>query len=148
MMLRNREGFTLIELLIVVVIIGILAAIALPKFGQTREAAYYTTLKADLNNLRSAQEMYYQTQGAFAYAPELTTDGLDYTASNGVTITMDAGADGQSWSATAVHAALAADEGCVIAFGDEPGYPSIGAAEVTTATEGAPLCTDQVEASS
>ncbi len=60
-MLRNRKGFTLIELLIVVVIIGILAAIALPKFGKTREAAYYTTIKSDLNSLRSAEEMYYQT---------------------------------------------------------------------------------------
>jgi hypothetical protein len=86
--------------------------------------------------------MYYQTQGAFAYAAELTTDGLDFTASNGVTITMDAAADGQAWSATAVHVALADTEGCVIAFGDEPGSPSIGSATVTAETEGAPLCTD------
>ena len=82
-MRSQTKGFTLIELLIVVVIIGILAAIALPKFGQTREAAYYTTMKADLNNLRSAQEMYYQTSGDFEYADDL--DALDFTASSGVT---------------------------------------------------------------
>jgi prepilin-type N-terminal cleavage/methylation domain-containing protein len=139
-MSRNREGFTLIELLIVVVIIGILAAIALPKFGQTREAAYYTTLKADLNNLRSAQEMYYQTQGAFEYAQLLTTDGLDFTASNGVTITMNTG--GQWWNATATHAALGGDEGCAIAFGTDPDYPTIGTVTITAETEGAPHCTD------
>ncbi len=58
-MLRNRDGFTLIELLIVVVIIGILAAIALPKFGQTRERAYVSAMQSDLRNLQSSEEMYY-----------------------------------------------------------------------------------------
>ena len=141
--MRNRDGFTLIELLIVVVIIGILAAIALPKFGQTREAAYYTTLKADLNNLRSAQEMYYQTGGGFAYAPALTTDGMDVTASNGVTITMATANAGQAWSATATHAALEDTEGCILAFGEGlTAWPSRGTAEGTAENEGAPVCTD------
>jgi type IV pilus assembly protein PilA len=56
-MLRNRKGFTLIELLIVVVIIGILAAIALPKFGQARERAYISAMSSDLRNLQTAMEM-------------------------------------------------------------------------------------------
>lgn len=138
-MLRNREGFTLIELLIVVVIIGILAAIALPKFGQTREAAYYTTMKADLNNLRSAQEMYYQTGGDFAYAT--TLGNLDFTASNGVTITLVSQTTDQAWAAEATHAALAATEGCAIAFGEGIStYPDQPA--ITAATSGAPVCTD------
>jgi type IV pilus assembly protein PilA len=59
-MLRNRKGFTLIELLIVVVIIGILAAIALPKFGQTRERAYVSAMQSDMNQARTAMEMCYQ----------------------------------------------------------------------------------------
>src|SRR5690606_5449285 len=59
MLNKRREGFTLIELLIVVVIIGILAAIAIPKFSATREKAYYSAMKSDLRNLQSAQEMYY-----------------------------------------------------------------------------------------
>src|SRR5688572_16392241 len=54
----NRKGFTLIELLIVVVIIGILAAIAIPKFANTKEKAYLATMKSDLRNLITAEEAY------------------------------------------------------------------------------------------
>src|SRR5690348_12427710 len=55
----NRKGFTLIELLIVVVIIGILAAIAIPKFSNTKEKALVSGMKSDLRNYASAQESYY-----------------------------------------------------------------------------------------
>ena len=57
-MKRNTKGFTLIELLIVVVIIGILAAIAIPKFAATKERAYVATMKTDLKNLATAEEGY------------------------------------------------------------------------------------------
>ena len=51
-MVRNKKGFTLIELLIVVVIIGILAAIAIPKFANTKEKAYLASMKSDLPDNR------------------------------------------------------------------------------------------------
>jgi prepilin-type N-terminal cleavage/methylation domain-containing protein len=58
-MVRNRsKGFTLIELLIVVVIIGILAAIAIPKFANTKEKAYLAAMKSDLRNLATYEESY------------------------------------------------------------------------------------------
>ena len=57
--MRTRKGFTLIELLIVVVIIGILAAIAIPKFANTKQKAYVTSMKSDLRNLVTAQEAYF-----------------------------------------------------------------------------------------
>src|ERR1700688_531783 len=55
----NRKGFTLIELLIVVVIIGILAAIAIPKFANTKQKAYIASMKSDLRNLVTAEEAYF-----------------------------------------------------------------------------------------
>src|SRR2546428_9822444 len=55
----NRKGFTLIELLIVVVIIGILAAIAIPKFANTKEKAYIASMKSDLRNMVTAEEAYF-----------------------------------------------------------------------------------------
>ena len=65
-MLRNRKGFTLIELLIVVVIIGILAAIAIPKFAATKDKAKLASVKTDLRNLETAQEAYFSDWSTYA----------------------------------------------------------------------------------
>ena len=81
-MLTNKKGFTLIELLIVVVIIGILAAIAIPKFANTKEKAYIATMKADLRNLITAQEAYFADNSQYTSA--LTSQ--QYQPSSGVTI--------------------------------------------------------------
>ena len=75
-----RDEFTLIELLIVVVIIGILAAIAIPKFSATREKAYFTAMKSDIKNLASQQEIYYADEYAYSSTTSLlsfTNSGID-----------------------------------------------------------------------
>ena len=68
--MSTRKGFTLIELLIVVVIIGILAAIAIPKFNSTRDKAFVSSMKSDLKNLATQQDVYHNT--AFSFSTSLT----------------------------------------------------------------------------
>jgi len=67
--MTSRKGFTLIELLIVVVIIGIWAAIAIPKLAATKDKAKLASVKTDIRNLMTAEEAYfsdYATYGTFA----------------------------------------------------------------------------------
>ena len=79
-----RAGFTLIELLIVVVIIGILAAIAIPKFGATRERANEAALKSDLRNLLTAQETYFGDFSTFGTDLASLTNAALWNPSVGV----------------------------------------------------------------
>jgi type IV pilus assembly protein PilA len=72
-MSRNKKGFTLIELLIVVVIIGILAAIAIPKFANTKDKAYVAAMKSDLRNMATYEEQYAADQGGAYFGGTATT---------------------------------------------------------------------------
>ena len=77
--MRNRKGFTLIELLIVVVIIGILAAIAIPMFAATKDKAKLASIRSDLRNLMTAQEAYFSdnaTYGTLAQVQAASNYGL------------------------------------------------------------------------
>jgi len=65
--LRSRKGFTLIELLIVVAIIGILAAIAIPQFSAYRAKAYNSAAQSDLKNMKTAMESYYADNQIYPY---------------------------------------------------------------------------------
>ena len=103
-MLRFRRGFTLIELLIVVVIIGILAVIAIPKFATSKGAAAISTMKGDLRNLATAQEGYYGDNNVY-YGGALPSAGLLYNPSQGVTITVT-NADNTGWAATASYPSI------------------------------------------
>src|ERR1700712_3178433 len=94
-----RKGFTLIELLIVVVIIGILAAIAIPKFANTKTKAYTAAMKSDLRNLVTAEESFFADSTKYT---TYDTTKLKFKPSTGVnspTITTGAG----YWAATVTH---------------------------------------------
>ncbi len=94
----ERRGFTLIELLIVVVIIGILAAIAIPKFSETKGKGYAASMKSDLKNLASRQEDYFYDNEAYAG----TLVAAAFSGSPGVILTITSASTG-GWSASATH---------------------------------------------
>ncbi len=96
-----RKGFTLIELLIVVVIISILAAIAIPKYSSTKEQAYVSKMKSDLRNIATAQETYV-TDNLVYYAGVVPSPALIYNPSPGVTIVINE-ATNAGWAATASY---------------------------------------------
>jgi type II secretion system protein G len=64
-MKKNQKGFTLVEVLLVVVILGILAAVALPRFLTTRTESQLRTCQANLSAINGAIEEYHFMNGAF-----------------------------------------------------------------------------------
>jgi type IV pilus assembly protein PilA len=148
--MSNRKGFTLIELLIVVVIIGILAAIAIPKFANTKEKAVVASMKSDLRNLVTAQEAFFsdnQNYAGGAYVGDGTvyvqagTGGAGSTlaftpsANNTVTVTY---IDAAGWKAIAKNPAVPATSTpntCGVYVGPPANTPN-GAVKA----EGAPAC--------
>ncbi|MDE3053941.1 MAG: prepilin-type N-terminal cleavage/methylation domain-containing protein [Gemmatimonadota bacterium] len=126
-MFQNRKGFTLIELLIVVVIIGILAAIAIPKFANTKSKAYITAMKSDLRNMVTAEEAFFSDSSK--YSTSLTA--INFKQSTGVNTPTVAIGSGY-WSATVTHSQLA---GHTCGIGVNTTNPI-----VSTAGEGEPVC--------
>lgn len=95
----RRRGFTLIELLMVVVIIGLLASVLVPRFANTRERAFLASMKSDLRNLASAEEEYFYDQQTYT---TVTANLASFRPSTGVTVTVGQAHQG-GWSATASH---------------------------------------------
>ena len=75
--LGSRSGFTLVELLIVVLILGALAAIAIPQFTESGEDAKLSSLDTSLAELRSAAELYYHHHSGVYPGAKKDTDGSD-----------------------------------------------------------------------
>ncbi|HEU4642822.1 MAG TPA: prepilin-type N-terminal cleavage/methylation domain-containing protein [Gemmatimonadaceae bacterium] len=107
----RSAGFTLIELLVVVVIIGILASIAIPKFSNTKGKSYAAAIKSDLRNLATAEESYYYSNDT--YTADL--GALNFNPTAGVTITISEATAG-GWGATATRPGASVNS-CALFFG-------------------------------
>jgi type IV pilus assembly protein PilA len=95
---KSRSGFTLIEVLVVTVIIGLLAAIAIPKFTNTKEKAYVAAMKTDLRNLATAEEAFFYDSAKYTVS-FVQMNG--YVPTIGVSVTVNE-ATTRGWSATAI----------------------------------------------
>ena len=124
----TRRAFTLIELMVVVVIIGLLLGIALPKYQEGRRRTYVTTMKADLHNLMSAQANHV-TSGQ-PYSADTTTLGFHTTRGNLLSIP-EATASG--WIARVTHPGAPGTE-CVVYVG------TVGAATAPATQESQVTC--------
>lgn len=100
----DRKGFTLIEILTAVAIVGILAALAIPRWSEARDRAHVAAMQSDLYQVRTAQEAYYQAND-LTYADDISdlTDAGLVSLTEGVSIEITAG-DNESWAASATHA--------------------------------------------
>ena len=111
-----RRGFTLVEVMMVVAVVGIVAAIAIPRYAGTKDRAYIAAMKADLHTAAVYEEQYAaENHGQYfsgVAASDTPVEG--FRASKGVTVTLVAvnllGTHLAEWSATARH--LSSSESC------------------------------------
>jgi prepilin-type N-terminal cleavage/methylation domain-containing protein len=109
----NRPGFTFIELLTVMVFMGLLAGISVPRIRNMKERSYQAVLRSDLGALRTAEEAYYAEN--LRYTTDLSD--LDFRRSSDVDITIVSTDPLKGWSALARHAWLATP--CTTASGPD-----------------------------
>jgi prepilin-type N-terminal cleavage/methylation domain-containing protein len=117
-----RNGFTLIEIVMVTSVIGILAAVAVPRFAGAKDKAYIAAMKADLHTIALYEEQYAADNHGQYFGGTATPDAPlnGFTPSKDVTVTLTAfnilGSQLADWTATVKHAQTS--ESCEMRAGD------------------------------
>ena len=132
---NQDEGFTLIELMIVVVVIGILATLAIPKYGSSKQRAARTAGIADLRNLATQEERFYSENGRYGDLND--TASLRFTLSPGnsaLALTITGAPPGSSGFNAALAIGVSQTCGVFVGAATRPtGMP-------TTVQQGTPAC--------
>ena len=121
-MADNRKGFTLIEVVIASVVIGILAAVAVPRLAASKDKAYIAAMKADLHTIAIFEEQYAADNHGQYFSGTATSDTPlnGFTPSKDVTMTLTAfnilGSQLANWTATVKHAQTS--ESCELRAGE------------------------------
>ena len=113
----RRRGFTLIELLIVITVVGLLAAIAIPRFNNMKQKANVATMQTALKNLGQAEESFFAEHGEYT----AILDSLNFQPSAEMTLTV-VEATNTGWSATITHP-LAVPKKCSFYLGTAAPVP-------------------------
>ena len=118
----NRKGFTLIEVVIASLVIGILAAVAVPRLTASKDKAYIAAMKADLHTIAIFEEQYAADNHGQYFSGVATNDAPlnGFTPSKGVTMTLTSfnilGSQLADWTATVKHSQTS--ESCEMRAGE------------------------------
>lgn len=97
-----KKGFTLLELIVVILVLGILSAIAISRFVGLKESAYIASMKADLRNFALYEQNYMMDTGGSYFSGNGAAQGFKQTPGVTIAAVADPGPP-PSWSATATH---------------------------------------------
>jgi len=119
--MKSPSGMTLIELLLVIAIIGITTAVALPKLSANREATWESQMKKELHRVKAAQDAHFaDPANDYRYAP--TVLDLEISPREGVAVTIRTTVDG--YIAVATHSALPPSRACTLFAGSVAEEPA------------------------
>jgi prepilin-type N-terminal cleavage/methylation domain-containing protein len=116
----RRRGFTFVEILIVMIVLGLMSALAIPRYREFKERAYLSSLRTELGQLRIAEEAYWAEHQV--YSTNLVD--LDFLPSSDITLIIASTGLNRGWMAEASHALMAGRSCATYVGGDAQGYAS------------------------